>query len=170
MLGSSLYHAHPSNANLVWDRLPMTICFAVIFAEFLRQYVSEKAGTLSLWSLLSFGLFSVFYWQAVGDLRPYVLMQFFPLMAIPLIAAIVGTETRSFGKWILHLIKPAERSTRLWRNAFLWYAVAKVLEALDASIFVLTDQVVSGHTLKHIASGIACAYVLNAILAVGSRK
>ncbi len=163
-LGSSYYHAHPTSSTLVWDRLPMTICFAAIFAEFLRQYVSKAAGTVSLWFLLAFGIQSVMYWQIIGDLRPYVLVQFFPLVAIPLIASIIGTETRTFARWLRYLANPAERSTRLWRNAFLCYGVAKVLEALDASIYTLTDQLVSGHSLKHIASGIACAYAFMAIM------
>lgn len=163
-VGSSLYHGHPSNSNLVWDRLPMTICFAVIFAEFLRQYVSRAAGTVALWFLLAFGIQSVMYWQIVGDLRLYVLVQFFPIVAIPLIAAIVGTETRSFWGWLCYLFNTTESSTRFWRNTFLCYGAAKIFEAMDENIYALFAQFVSGHTLKHIASGVACTYALKAVL------
>jgi hypothetical protein len=37
---------------------------------------------------------------------------------------------------------------------FAWYVIAKVLEALDAQIFAL-GNLVSGHTLKHLAAGAA---------------
>ncbi|MBT3812899.1 MAG: hypothetical protein HOE45_04700 [Gammaproteobacteria bacterium] len=33
--GSSYYHWNPNNQTLVWDRLPMTICFMSLFVALL---------------------------------------------------------------------------------------------------------------------------------------
>src|SRR5262249_13852551 len=42
--GSAYYHASPSSASLVWDRLPMTIAFMGLLAAVLGEYVSERLG------------------------------------------------------------------------------------------------------------------------------
>jgi hypothetical protein len=46
--GSSYYHMSPSNARLVWDRLPMTIVFMSVVAAIIVKRVSLRAG-LWLW-------------------------------------------------------------------------------------------------------------------------
>jgi hypothetical protein len=43
--------------------------------------------------------------------------------------------------------------------ALLWYGLAKILEYFDLGIFEMTGEVISGHTLKHIAAAIA-VYVM----------
>ncbi len=161
--GSSYYHANPTDETLVYDRLPMTICFAALYAEFLGEYVSWSVGRFALWALLFFGVGSVYYWQEFDDLRPYALVQFFPLVTIPIIAAMVGFENRSLKEGIRYLISPSEKSTRLWRNTLLLYLLAKIFEHFDAEIFAW-GNVVSGHTLKHIASGIACYMAILAMV------
>ena len=149
-LGSAYYHAFPSNESLVWDRIPMTICFAAIFAEFIAIHVSEKKAKLYLIPLVVSGIATVLYWKWSGlhgadDLRPYVMVQFFPLLLIPAVALFFPIK---------------QRHSPLWTKALLWYACAKVLEHFDQPIFAITSGTVSGHTLKHIASGIAVLYAL----------
>ena len=74
--GSSYYHWNPSDASLLWDRLPMTICFAAILAALVQERVDPKAGSLILWLLLAIGISSVFLWRWTGDLRLYAWAQF----------------------------------------------------------------------------------------------
>jgi hypothetical protein len=45
----------------------------------------------------------------------------------------------------------------------LAYAVAKLLEANDHGVYELAVQLVSGHTLKHLAAALAALPVLAAI-------
>jgi hypothetical protein len=144
--GSSWYHWSPSNATLVWDRLPMTLGFMGLLAAVIAEQLSERVGLAALAPLLIAGVASVFYWQyteqaGAGDLRPYLLVQFGPLPLIPLLITL-------FPKRYTH--------TERWYVIIGWYAAAKVFEGLDASIFAATAGLVSGHTLKHLAAAWAC--------------
>jgi hypothetical protein len=143
--GSSYYHWSPNDATLVWDRLPMTLAFAGLFAAFLNERIIPLLGTRLVVLLLVFGVASVAYWQWTGDLRPYVLVQFFPLVTIPLMLVFFPaayTRGSDFGFMIL------------------WYTIAKLFELLDKQIFALTVRAVSGHTLKHFAAAVSAYVVL----------
>jgi hypothetical protein len=147
--GSAYYHWAPSNATLLWDRLPMAIGFMAFFAGVIGERVHEGAYRMLLWPLLGAGVGSVAYWYltevaGAGDLRPYVLVQFFPLLTIPLMMA---------------LYEPRYTRSRLTLVALALYASAKVLEVLDARVFEATGGAVGGHALKHLAAAGAC-YVL----------
>lgn len=142
--GSSYYHLQPSNDRLLWDRLPMTLCFMSLLALVIRERLSVRWGDRLLLPLVVLGMFSVFYWhwgeqRGTGDLRLYAIVQFYPLLAIPLLL------------WL----RPA-RYTRSYELfvAVGWYALAKVAEALDATIYGL-GQLISGHTIKHILAAVA---------------
>lgn len=153
--GSTYYHLAPDNARLFWDRLPMTIAFMALFSAFIADRVHRRIGIFWLLPVvLCAGLASVVYWDfseslGRGDLRWYILVQFYPMAALPVIC------------WLF----PARRYTSGWYPAWLigWYAAAKVLEFLDAGIFELLGHTLSGHTLKHLASAIAVLVVIRMI-------
>jgi len=142
-LGSSYYHWDPTTDRLVWDRLPMTIAFMALFAMILTDRLQVKI--FWLWPLVIAGLASVTYWWWTeqlgrGDLRPYVVVQYVPLVLMPFLLMMKGNlKTR----W-------------LW-GSFLGYALAKYAEWYDLAIFELVG--VSGHTLKHLVSAMAVAFV-----------
>jgi len=143
--GSGYYHWEPNNHTLVWDRLPMTIAFMSFFAVVIMERINEKGGLLLLPVLLIAGAASVFYWDHTellghGDLRPYALVQFLPMLLLPLMF------------WLL----PARyKGLKYLGYGIFWYMLAKVLEHFDRNIFALTDDVISGHSLKHISASIA---------------
>jgi hypothetical protein len=145
--GSAYYHLAPDNARLVWDRLPMTLGFMGLLTAVLAERVSLPVGRRLFCPLLLFGAGSVAYWywselRGGGDLRPYVLVQFGAL----------------FLAVLLLLLYPARRPGAAYLFAGLAaYAAAKWFELADRRIFAL-GQIVSGHTLKHVAAagGVAC--------------
>jgi len=146
--GSGYYHADPSNDRLVWDRFPMTLGFMGLFTAIVTERVTSKAEGLLL-PLLLIGLGSVLYWdwtesRGVGDLRPYVLVQFLPLLLIPL---------------TLLLFPPKYTRGSDIGVAIGWYLAAKVLEAADVPIYAATGFV-SGHSLKHLAAAVAALVLL----------
>jgi hypothetical protein len=140
--GSAYYHWAPSSNTLVWDRLPMTFAFMGIFSMVIAERISVKAGINFLIPLLVLGVASVVYWYMTeqsgqGDLRPYALVQFLPVLLILVIL------------WLF----PARYSgTKYLVEMIGWYGVAKVLEFLDASIWGWTNGWIAGHSLKHCAA------------------
>lgn len=150
--GSSYYHLEPGNATLVWDRLPMTIGFSGLITIIVGEFVSVSGAQRLLVPLLLLGFGSVEYWawseaHGVGDLRPYAIVQFLPMLLIPIILLshrpVIGKA--SYYWWMI-----------------LFYFVAKLLEYFDGPIFSI-GQLVSGHALKHIAAAASPAVFLYAL-------
>lgn len=147
--GSAYYHLAPTTARLFWDRLPMTIVFMSLFDVIIGERISLRAGRRLFLPLLGAGIASVVYWhlgeiRGTGDLRFYGLVQFFPLLAIPL---------------ILLLFPPRYTRTADLFGVVGWYGLAKIFELLDGQVFAF-GGVVSGHTLKHLASAAAAYWIL----------
>lgn len=149
-IGSAWYHLEPSNSSLSWDRLPMTVAFMAFFAAIIGEYYSVRAGRRLLWPLIAVGLFSVVYWHisemaGKGDLRPYIMVQFLPMLLIPL---------------IVYFRPDHLRPTRYLWWLMICYLLAKILELYDREIYTLTS-LISGHTLKHLvsATGIVFFYL-----------
>lgn len=148
--GSSWYHLHPDNDTLVWDRLPMTLTFMALFSAILGENISVRAGRISLWPLLAAGIVSVSYWHVTeqaghGDLRLYVMIQFLPLVLIPV---------------IMLLFKSPFTSNRILLWILMVYALAKLAEMYDNGIYQMWN-LMGGHALKHLfaALGVYCYYL-----------
>jgi len=151
-IGSAYYHVIPTNERLFWDRLPMTVGFMGLTSALIADRIDKRAGlTIVLPVLVVLGILSLFYWQYTeelgrGDLRFYALVQFLPIVLMPVICGLF-TQARYTGKAALVPI-------------VLWYLVAKVLEHFDSQVFELLGRTVSGHSLKHLAAAMACFMVL----------
>ena len=136
--GSGYYHLQPNDATLVWDRLPMTLVFMPLLALVISRWIGLAWGRRLLWPLVLFGIASVLWWRATGDLRPYAVAQFGPAM----------------------VLLPACWSDRTLRGlwpAAAWYAAAKVAETFDRGVYAALP--VSGHTLKHVAAALAAYWI-----------
>ena len=142
--GSAYYHLNPNDSTLFWDRLPMTLCFAAILAAVVEERVDARAGAILLRPLLAIGIFSLLLWRWTDDLRLYAWAQFFPFLALML---------------ILQLVPPKFTGASYWITAAALYALAKLLEYLDETIFSF-GAIVSGHTLKHLAAAAAAFTIL----------
>jgi hypothetical protein len=147
--GSAYYHLSPSTDRLMWDRLPMSIAFMSLFATVIAERIHLRAGLVSLTPLVLVGVGSVIYWHVGeqsgnGDLRPYILVQFYSLLAIVLSAIIFPSRYTRSGELL---------------GATGFYVLAKVVEVLDAQVFSI-GRIVSGHTLKHILAALAAYWIL----------
>ena len=144
-VGSSYYHLAPDNPSLAVDRGAMTIAFMSFFTIILGERVSTRVAKRLFPALVLAGIGSIVYWHfsefaGHGDLRPYALVQFLPMLLIPMI--LLAYPSR-FG-----------RTTDLWW-LLVWYLIAKFLEVLDHQIYDILS-VAGGHSLKHVAAGISC--------------
>lgn len=139
--GSAYYHYQPGNQTLLWDRLPMTIAFMALFCAIVGEYISTQLAQKLFVPLLIAGIASVVYWYVTelnghGDLRAYVLVQFLPVLLIPLIL------------WLF--------DSKLNNDKYIWgvigaYALSKLMELFDARLYDVLG-LLSGHSLKHLAA------------------
>lgn len=148
-IGSGYYHLAPSDESLVWDRLPMAVTFMAFLPILLGEQIDPEIGARLLLPLLTVGLLSVVYWRFTahyggGDLRPYVLVQFLPMVLAPLL--------------LLLFPSALTRTSLLW-GVLVAYGLAKLFEVLDLPIFNVL-HVVSGHSLKHLVAALGTYFLL----------
>lgn len=150
--GSGWYHLAPSNARLVWDRVPIALACAGI----LDAVVADLCGACDarrlrplLWGWAPLSVFG-WYWSELngaGDLRLYLFLQGVTVLFIPL----------------LLVLFPADHIRRLGLGgAVLAYVVAKVFELADHQVFGMTGWL-SGHSIKHgfaALAGLAVVWML----------
>jgi hypothetical protein len=141
--GSSYYHWAPADARLVWDRLPMTVIFMAFVACAATASGSGERGyrEVSPWLLsvlVALGTSSVLWWSATGDLRPYAVVKFGPILY--LLPSLFSSKQRKY----------------LWSVIGL-FGVAQVLELADVRIY--SGFMLSGHTLKHLVAGLATVVI-----------
>jgi hypothetical protein len=146
--GSAYYHFSPDNETLVWDRLPMAVSFMGILAGILGDRVGPRIGRLFLAPALALGIFSVLYWhcteiRGAGDLRPYIIVQFYTIAAV----------------FLLMLLFPARYTHAGWLVAAGGaYVLAKILESTDWPVYDVLK--ISGHTLKHVFAATAAFCII----------
>jgi hypothetical protein len=155
-LGSGYYHLIPGNESLVWDRIPITITIMALVSIVIGEFTAIRLGSILLIPLVAAGILSVLYWSWTettwhGDLRPYIIVQFLPMIALPVILVCFDSGfTKTNGYWLL----------------LSAYVFAKFFEHFDREIFAASG-LVSGHTLKHFAAAMGL-YIL--LLSFGRRQ
>lgn len=143
--GSGYYHLDPGNERLLWDRLAMMLAFMAWLAAVVAERVSPVAGLRVLPVLLAAGLGSAAWWawseaQGMGDLVPYLLMQLYPALLIPLLLSLYPSHY-SGDRAILAVIG--------------LYLLAFLFDLGDRPVFALTGGLLSGHTVKHAVAALA---------------
>jgi len=148
--GSAYYHLQPNSETLFWDRLPMTIVFMSLFATTIGERIGMSIGWRSFLPLLLVGALSVVYWKLSGDLRFYAIVQFYPMLAIPVLL-IFRPPRYTAGGGIFAMV--------------ILYAVAKALELFDRDLSWFSPA--GGHPWKHVVSAAA---LLCYMAALGKRR
>jgi hypothetical protein len=151
-VGSAYYHWDPGNDRLLWDRLPLAVAFMTFFAITIGERIDLNTGYVLLGPLVVLGGGSVVYWHlseihGAGDLRLYLFVQLYPLLAIPL---------------LMLLFPPRYTRSADLVAALLCYLLAKALELLDAQVYAQGGHV-SGHTLKHLVAGLSGWWLLHMV-------
>jgi hypothetical protein len=147
--GSAYYHLAPDNRRLVWDRLPMTLGFMGLLTAVIAERFSLRVARMLFGPLLAFGLGSITYWHWRGDLRLYVFVQYGSAVVVAALLLLYRAPYSGAGYLLAALGA---------------YAAAKGFEVADERIFAL-GQVVSGHTLKHLAAAGAVACIVQMLRA-----
>ncbi|MDB5013947.1 MAG: putative rane protein [Daejeonella sp.] len=148
--GSGYYHLYPNNITLVYDRLPMSVIFMSFFSFLIYDRIDKQKGYIAFIVLNIVGIATVIYWALTeqagkGDLRWYALVQYFPLIAIPLIIWLYKSPF-NHGKYIVAI--------------FVLFGLAKLGESYDDQIYEALNKVVSGHSIKHLFMAAAGYYIV----------
>ena len=140
-LGSTYYHWQPENAGLALDRLGMVVAFAGLIGLAAAGRISDMAGICMAGAvLLVLGPASIGVWLVSANILPWVVLQAGGM------ALIVG----------LAFVKPLPGALPIrWGWVIAIYAVAKVFEHYDHAVLEATQQLLSGHSIKHTIA--ACA-------------
>jgi predicted membrane channel-forming protein YqfA (hemolysin III family) len=132
---SGYYHWIPNDATLFWDRLSLTLIFTSMVIALLSEFISFRIEKFFLVPALVFGVCSIIYWHIFEDLRIYYWVQLAPIMTIPLLMILYSYKNGHKKYLIMTLI---------------FYMLAKIVEIYDKEIFIVNNEILSGHTLKHI--------------------
>lgn len=152
-IGAMYYHAYPTTATLFWDRIAMAPMFALFLSILIAERISVLVSKRMTFLLIAAALASVFYWiwtekAGHGDLRFYAWFQLLIIFGVPLLFMLYHSPYTGEGWWLL---------------GYLLLLVSKICELLDVSLFAITHQIISGHTLKHLTSGGAIACLILAL-------
>lgn len=147
--GSAYYHWSPDSHTILFDRLPMVIAFAGVIGTFLSQRISVRVGMVGMTISLLAGVTGLAISLVNGSLALYLVLQFGGLAGL-----VVG----------LLLTHDADDPFPWW-GLVGWYVLAKFFEIGDHFFWDMTQHLLSGHTLKHLAAGMAGMVLLNAMRA-----
>lgn len=141
--GSAHYHLDPVNSTIIWDRLALTILFMAFFSAVWGEHISISAALKMVWPLIAIGLASVIYWyitetRGQGDLRPYAVVQFLPLVLLPVILLVYRSRMTGVGY--------------VW-GILAAYGLAKAAEVTDHALYDALPGF-SGHEIKHWVAGV----------------
>lgn len=147
--GSAWYHGHPDDAGLLWDRLGMAVAFAGMLGLAAATRVSRRAGLGLAVLALVMAPAAVAWWAATGNVWAWVVVQVGGMLLI----AVLGAMPVVRGAPVIRLFA-----------VLACYSLAKLLEAQDHAVWVLTHGVVAGHVFKHLWAAAAALPVLVALL------
>lgn len=148
-IGSAWYHWAPDAAGLMLDRLGMAVTFAGAVALALSERVDHYAARIALPVMLACAAASAVLAFTPGNVLPWGVVQFGG-MALIAWAALQTPLNNALGVSLGALIG--------------LYALAKLCELNDETLFHLSGDWVSGHTLKHLVAALAACPVMATLM------
>ena len=145
---SSSYHLDPHDAGLCIDRVGMSLAFAGLLGLAAADRISTRAGVaLAALVAVAAPATALVAWLG-GNMTPWAVLQGGGLVLLAALA-LRRPQPRALGFSIIGVIA--------------FYAVAKALELADAPVFALTQQLISGHSAKHLVAALAGWPVVRAL-------
>ena len=133
---SGYYHLNPSDKTVFWDI--MSIATGSMIVLLIIMNTTTEYNLL----LYIFAVFSIIYWKYTGDLRLYLLIY----IGVPFYIIAKYYKNNNLRVYLFIMI---------FCNILVW-----LTEFNDHYIYKITNNLVSGHTLKHIFAGIGIFYVI----------
>ncbi len=157
--GSGAYHADPSDATLALDWAPIVLALGWLAALVVADRVDRRAGVAAALGLPALALSSVAVWSAGGgtaggDMRWYVAVQATLVVVVALgamVPAAAGTTAALGRGWVLAGVAA--------------FVAARGLASRDDALLEAIG--LSGHSLKHLALGVASWCLIRALPPAG---
>jgi len=145
--GSAYYHWAPSNATLVWDRLPMMLTIPPALVLVLADRLDPRFARAAFLPFVVFATASVVWWATSGAIgREDVLLYLMVRVLMPLTIL------------VLVVFKPSRYTASGWLIAAIaCEGMAFLFEHFDHQTYAATGGIASGHNLKHVTVGVALA-------------
>jgi hypothetical protein len=140
-IGSVWFHLQPfESGRLAADRLGMLVAFTGLIGCVSALKISLRAGYALAGFIAIAGVVSILHGNISGNALPWALLQFGGLAVVMCCAMLKNSASQSTLNicWIVAV-----------------YAAAKALEVADHPVFDWTNQLISGHSLKHIVASLA---------------
>jgi hypothetical protein len=137
-IGSAYYHWAPSDARLIWDRLPMALMLGSLASLVMSDRVDASFARASLVPFCALAAGSILLWWASGDLWLYLIVRD-GTGAMMLITIILRKGRYTAAWWLL--------------GALALDIAMTAAERFDYEIFAATGMLLSGHNVKHILAG-----------------
>jgi hypothetical protein len=127
----------------------MSVAFAGLLGLLAAGRVGSRAGGFLGGAVLVLAPLAVLAWLRTGNVVPWAVVQFGGIALVLLVLA----ATRPLpGAWTVR-----------WSLVLAAYALAKAFELGDHAVFHATGELLSGHTLKHVAAAFAAWPVIGAL-------
>ncbi|RMX03539.1 hypothetical protein D8I35_16850 [Corticibacter populi] len=142
---SGIYHLQPGDTGVLWDRMAMSLVFTAVVGLAVLQVADTRSAATAAATTLAAAAISLAWWRATGNFTPWSVLQGGGML---LVLAVALRRWR----W------PAAQGGRppLAMLALLaWYALAKLCELADHTVFEATGHWISGHSLKHVFAALA---------------
>ncbi|HSW19139.1 MAG TPA: hypothetical protein VLJ86_18110 [Ramlibacter sp.] len=140
-VGSGWYHHAPDDVGLAIDRATMGLAFAGVLGLVMAERVSDRAGAALACAVLVLAPAGALACLLTGNVLPWAVAQFGGIALLLLALA-------------MRAVRPGSQPVQ-WLLVLLAYALAKLFEANDHAIYEASGQLLSGHTLKHVAAAFA---------------
>jgi hypothetical protein len=147
-VGSSIYHWAPDAQSLVLDRLGMAVTFAGALGLAMAERVGASVARNTLLTVLVSGSLSAVMPLTHGNVLPWVVVQFGGM---------------GFMFWAA-LRKPLPTAVGVSLGGLIaLYVLAKIVELGDATVFHVSGDLISGHSLKHLVAALTAWPVVRAL-------
>jgi 1-acyl-sn-glycerol-3-phosphate acyltransferase len=145
---SSWFHQNPTEPlRLAADRFGMLIAFTGIVGLACSYYVSRNLAYVVATSTASLGIIGIYSALHYDSITVWAITQLGSLallLALGIRARLNPGNEKSLGLLFLGVV----------------YAAAKAFEMADQPVFIWTEQIISGHSLKHIVASLAAWPIL----------
>lgn len=146
--GSSFYHYAPSDAGLMVDRLGMAVAFAGVISLAAGSRLGATVSQRAIPVLLILAPLAAIATYTLHNVLPWATVQFGGMALIA---------------WLACLPRSKHMPSMHLGALIVLYALAKLFEAQDTQVFELTQGLISGHSLKHVAASLTAVPVILAL-------